>query len=424
MMNRHGQPINLSMIASQQVRRPWPTYLATSLLSLSLGCFGTLLPAVAQDQGVDDDLFLELPAEADSTVPAASEVDDFYLPSEAAEPAVIEPIAVDDSYLLGVGDYLKVDIFNIPDYGGEFRVLSGGVLNLPVVGPVTVENLTMQEAATLIEQELQPYVRRPRVTLSLLEARPFRVAIVGEVNRPGAYTISVEDESDETSIEAPTLTGVIEKAGGITQLADIRRIEVQRRQSPLSISRQADFLTSVSEGAATRGNSAQFRTITVNLWDLLKTGSLDTDLPLQDGDRILIPTAADLNAEEIAELASASFSPDQITVNVVGEVNAPGAIQVPPNTPLNQAVLAAGGFNTRANQGVVDLVRLNPNGTASQREVPIDFSQGINEETNPSLRPNDTIVVRRSGLTQVTDTVGTILSPINGVLNIFRLFGL
>jgi polysaccharide biosynthesis/export protein len=49
-----------------------------------------------------------------------------------------------------------------------------------------------------------------------------------------------------------------------------------------------------------------------------------------------------------------------------------------PNAPLNQAILAAGGFiPERAETDEVRLIRLNPDGTASQREIPIDFNQGI-----------------------------------------------
>ena len=328
---------------------------------------------------------------------------------------------VGETYILGVGDYLRVDVFNIPDYGGEFRVLSGGGVNIPIVGAVDVEGLSIQQATEHIENSLVPYVQRPVVTLSLLEARPIQIAVAGEVHRPGAYRVDVAgDANNSSTAELPTLTQAIELAGGITQLADIRQIEVQRHL-PRSLSTGSSNPVLGDNRYARLPNS---KTVSVNLWDLLKEGDLSEDLQLQDGDRILIPTASDLNSDEVAEEATASFSPDQISVNVVGEVEAPGAIQVPPNTPLNQAILAAGGFNNRARQGTVSLVRLNLNGTASQREIEVDFSQGIDEDTNPSLRPNDTVIVKRSGLARAGDTFGAVFSPLNFTLNILRLFGL
>jgi polysaccharide export outer membrane protein len=110
-------------------------------------------------------------------------------------------------------------------------------------------------------------------------------------------------------------------------------------------------------------------------------------------------------------------------VNVVGEVTKPGAVPVPPNTPLNQAILAAGGFNTRAKKGEVQLIRLNPNGTVEKREIDVDLAQGINTEGNPSLRNNDVVVVKRSSLATIGDTLGTVLNPVGSFVNLLRLFG-
>lgn len=362
--------------------------------------------AAAQSTVVDESSLPSLPAE--SSLP---ELPELYAPDEGT------PL-VGETYILGVGDYLRVDVFNIPDYSGEFKVLSGGYVNIPIVGAIEVEDLSVQQATTQIESSLQPYVQRPVVTLSVLGTRPIQVSVAGEVHRPGAYRISAEEASNGATGETPTLTQAIDLAGGITQLADIRQIQVQRR-----LPRSPDTLSS-SAVLRAHGQQTQSKTVAVNLWDLLKEGDLGEDLPLQDGDQIIIPTASSLNPDEIAELATASFSPDEIAVNVVGEVETPGNIRVPPNTPLNQAILAAGGFNNRARQGTVNLVRLNLNGTVSQREIEVDFSQGINEDTNPSLRPNDTVIVKRSGLARAGDAFGAVFSPLNFGLNILRLLGL
>jgi polysaccharide export outer membrane protein len=97
-------------------------------------------------------------------------------------------------------------------------------------------------------------------------------------------------------------------------------------------------------------------------------------------------------------------------------------VEVPPNTPLNQALLAAGGFNNRARKSRVDLIRLNPNGTVSKRTVDINLAQGINDQSNPILRNNDVVVVNRSGLASVSDTLGTILSPVGSIFTFFNFF--
>lgn len=337
-------------------------------------------------------------APAPSEVPASDSLISNPLPSNLSSGGA------NSQYLLGAGDEIQVSVFNAEDYSGEFAVLPGGVLNIPLVGEISVRGLTLQQASEAVSARISEYVRRPRVTLSLLAARPLQVAIAGEVNRPGSYTLSADGENGS---DTPTLTQVISQAGGITQAADIRQIQVQRQVGR-------------TEAAAVGSD----RLIDVNLWQLLKAGQLDADLPLQHGDRILIPKATTLSPEEAIELASASFSPDTITVNVVGEVENPGAIELSPNAPLNQAILTAGGFNRRARQSSVSLIRLNNNGSVTRQEVDIDFEAGIGPDSNPSLRPNDTIVVSRNGLTRATDTLGTILAPINSGFGVFRLFGL
>ena len=159
-----------------------------------------------------------------------------------------------------------------------------------------------------------------------------------------------------------------------------------------------------------------------NLWELLQTGDLQQDVVLRDGDTILIPTASNLSPEEATQLATANFSPDEMQVNVIGEVKSPGAIQVPPNTPLNQALLAAGGFTRKARKKSVTLIRLNPNGTVTQSAIAVDLAQGIDSQTNPTLQHNDAIIVGRSGSAKFSDGLGSFLGTVGKLLPFGFLF--
>jgi len=229
---------------------------------------------------------------------------------------------------------------------------------------------------------------------------PLTIAVVGEVNRPGTYTIVGGNTGDGRTLGLPTISRAIQLAGGIKSMADIRQISVRRVTK----------------------TGAEY-TIPVNLWQLLQMGDFKQDTVLQEGDTIIVPTASDVNPAEATELATASFSPDTIQVSVVGEVTRPGLVEVPPNTPLNQALLTAGGFDQkRARKSSVELIRLNPDGTVSKQTIPIDFAQGINEQSNPILRDNDIIVVNRSGVARIADTIETPLTAVGGIFNVFRLF--
>lgn len=245
------------------------------------------------------------------------------------------------------------------------------------------------------------------------KVEPLNVAVVGEVYRPGPYTLnsgySVVGEAGSAgsggsgggSRTLPTVTQAIQVAGGIKPEANIRKIQIRR------------VLRTGSE-----------QTLEVDLWRLLQEGDLRQDIALQKGDTVIIPTATALTAAEATKLATANFSPSSINVNFVGEVKNAGITKLPPNTPLNAAILAAGGFNQgRAKKSSVDLIRLNPDGTISKREVKIDLATGINEKTNPPLRNNDVIVVGRSSLTKFGDTLSTIMTPVSRGFSFLRLFG-
>ncbi|MEB3292292.1 MAG: polysaccharide biosynthesis/export family protein [Synechococcales bacterium] len=306
------------------------------------------------------------------------------------------------TYVLGAGDRIQIDIFDLPEYSrehGRHQVLVDGTVNLPLLGAVPVQGLTLSELSGQLTQQYAYYLKRPVITVTLLSARPLRIGVAGEVIRPGAYHMPLTSQEGQHQQPFPTLTAALKLAGGIAQSANIRQIQIHRTQQ-----------------------SQPTQVMTVDLWQILQSGDLSYDPTLRDGDAIVVPTATTQTAAEMTQLATANFSPDTIQINVAGEVRQPGVIKVPPNTPLNTALLAAGGFDRKqANTKVVELIRLNPNGSVTRRQVAIDFAQGINDTTNPALRNNDVIVVNRSGSARLADTLGTVLNPVSGLLSVLGL---
>jgi polysaccharide biosynthesis/export protein len=242
---------------------------------------------------------------------------------------------------------------------------------------------------------------------------PIKIAVVGQVNRPGTYNIKGEantsgsNQNVNVNLSLPTVTQAISAAGGIKPTADVRRIKLLRFD---------------------RNGRGQAKT--VNLWTLLTQGDISQDLVLQEGDRIQIPeipAGTVPNSAETDTLANAPFSPNIIKVNIVGELKGSrqggAALELPPTTTLNQAILAAGGFDpVRANKNSVDLIRLNPNGSVTKRTIGVDFARGIDEAVNPTLRNNDIVVIGRSGTTRVGDGLGSVLNPLSPLFSIFNLF--
>lgn len=339
-------------------------------------------------------------------------------PFVPVQPAVTTPID-DDAYVLGPGDIIRFDIFNVPELTNDqsgnrlvsdnlYNVLVDGTINLPWIGRVRVQGLNLTQASAEVSSRYAAFIRDPFVTLTLFTPRPMRVAVVGEVRRPGAYTTGpgqAPDGIQPNPNELRTVVQAIQAAGGITQLADIRNIEVRRPQA-----------------------DGSDRVIPINFFALLDDGNQGQNLLLRDGDTIIIPTAVALNPEDAQALADANFSPEGVGVDVVGEVRAPGRVTIRPNSTLNQAILAAGGFDDpRAQTGQVAFIRLNPDGTVTNRTIDVDLAAGIEEENNPALRENDIVIVSRSGLTRSSDflqllsgAAAAIINPILGITNIFN----
>jgi polysaccharide export outer membrane protein len=452
-----------------------------------VGCFLLGLPSAAQIPSQ-----LQEESEAQTT------------PQQQESIPPTPPRYLETPYTLGPEDVVSISIFNVPEYSGEYRVSVDGTLNLPIVGSVDVQGLTIPQANELISRRYTPILQRPIVTVSLAAPRPIRVAIAGEVNRPGSYNLGGEGGT------FPPITQAIQQAGGITRSANVREVRLRRvfngqpyvlnvnlwnlveegqiiqdvtlrdgdtifipavnennaqetrqlaqstiaptsqsaeiavvgevpRPGPYQISGGGENPPTVTQAIQAAGgitNLSDIRNIEVqrttrtgtnkilvaNLWELLQAGDVSQDVILQSGDTVVVPQAETLNPTEAEALASASFSPETISVNFLGEVARAGTVQVPSNTPLNQAILAAGGFTSRADRGEVELVRLNPNGTVTRREIEVNFNEGIDPENNPTLRNNDLILVERSALATVSDTVTNILRPVTSIVQGIQFF--
>ena len=432
-----------------------------------------------------------------SFLPALPSVENQPQPPVTVPPQVnpTQTIGVDEAYVLGPGDAILLKFFNVPEYNNQYQIMVDGTVNLPLVGNTLIAGMTLKQASDAISARYVKELEYPIVTVNLVQPRAFQIAVAGEISQPGLYALPAAQGG-----QFATVAQAVQAAGGVTQAADLKRVEVRRRERTgvtrtttvnlLELLQNGDLSqnTTLRDGdtifipAATEINlaetnqlavsnlrantnqllnvavvgevarpgpyrlggtngqptliqalqlaggitpSANLRQIQVrrqtrqgnaqeikiDLWQVLQTGNLSQDLVLQPGDTVTIPAAANLTSNQIASLASSSLSTGVIRTNIVGEVKVPGRLELQSNTTLNQAVLAAGGFNGRSNKDV-KLIRFNPNGTVTQQKIKIDLSQGLDAQNNPILRNNDVIVVGRSTGAKLKDT----LSDVMGVL--------
>lgn len=338
-------------------------------------------------------------------------------PLPTAQQVVSQPTELNsvlaDTYILGAGDSLELTFLS-PTYnnlGGRFELLNDGSTSLAMIGSVVLEGLTLNQANRWLTNLYARYLREPGLNLRIIQPRPMQVSIVGEVENPGLYVLNptgessvVEGQEKRTIPGLPTVVSLIQKAGGITLNANLSNIRLQRRVP---------------------GEAEQLKEVDLNLVALLQQGDKRQNPLLFDGDTVLIQRASAPPPDEVLSLAAANLSPQNITVNVVGEVKNPGRLQLRAGTPLIQAVLAAGGPNQlRANRNDVQLVRINRNGTATLRTYGIDYSQGVSGPRNPPLRDGDSVVVNRSVLATGADAINAVTTPFTGLVNILALLRL
>ena len=311
----------------------------------------------------------------------------------------------DDAYILGAGDSLDLKLFDAPELSGELSVLNDGTVSLPLIGSVRVQGLTLSQAQQWFTTLFRKQLQRPDLQLTVAQPRPIRVALVGEVERPGIYTLTISEASQVEGVAAtisglPTLVDALQKAGGITLNANLREVTLQRRLP---------------------GEAPSYKRASLNLLDLVFEGDQQQNPLLFDGDTIRVGRADQPVPESVA-LASTTLTAKRITVYVVGEVERPGATEVSANIPLVQAVLAAGGPKlNRASRSNVELVRINRNGTATKETFKLDFSQGASNSKNPPLRDGDAVLVNRNGLAVASDVLNAVGQPLTSVVNIWAL---
>ena len=316
----------------------------------------------------------------------------------------------DDAYIIGPGDVLGLKLFDAEELSGSLEVLNDGSVPLPLVGSVRLSGLTLQQATLWVKELMSEELLRPELQLRVVKPRPIRVALVGQVERPGIYSLTTSETGQTEGGPAirlsglPTVVDAIQKAGGITQNANLRGVVLQRRLPGTK-------------------SELSYKQAELDLLDLVLDGNQSQNPFLFDGDTIRIREAEEI-PEEAVELAAVNLSPQVISVNVIGEVNKPGRVELPASTPLVQAVMAAGGANFRANTRNVELIRINRNGSATLKRFKLDLSAAASNERNPPLQDGDSVLVNRSQLARAGDAINTVSQPIGGLVQIWTLFRL
>lgn len=88
---------------------------------------------------------------------------------------------VDPVYRLGSGDTLRLSVFGRPEVSGQFLIGPDGVVTIPLLGNLMLNDSTREEAQQRISQQLRGYFTRPYVTLAVDDYGSNQVTVLGRV---------------------------------------------------------------------------------------------------------------------------------------------------------------------------------------------------------------------------------------------------
>jgi polysaccharide export outer membrane protein len=150
----------------------------------------------------------------------------------------------ESAYLVASGDLLNIRIYDQDAISTHCRVSPDGKIAVPLVGEIEARGLTPAALAAQIAARLKPFIVAPSVTITLEEAQPPRISLVGEVVHPGVFPV----------VPGTGIVQALALAGGLTEYASHDGVFVLRprpAKRPLRIRIAYDDVTrGIGRGAA------------------------------------------------------------------------------------------------------------------------------------------------------------------------------
>lgn len=202
------------------------------------------------------------------------------------EPAM--NIATPQSYMLGPGDIVAVDVYGASQKTFNCTVSPDGQIVIEGFGPIQVGGLSIASAKARIRSTLGSRYRSSRINLSLGQTRTITVNVMGEVKVPGTYTLSA----------FATVFHALYMAGGTNDIGTLRNIKIYRNNHLISV---------------------------CDIYDYILNGKMTGNVRLNDGDVI-------------------SVGPYDCLVDITGKVKRPMYYEMKKNESVGTLLKYAGGF--------------------------------------------------------------------------------
>ena len=292
------------------------------------------------------------------------------------------------SDVIAWGDLLSVEIDagvpSLPPRVSTVRVAKDGTAGIPLIGRVSMAGMEVEQAEQTIvaASRARDVFTAPYVSVRIEEPRKNRITVVGAVEEAGVFELPRGSSSLLGALVAAG--GLSEQAGGDVEIrhTDPRLIApgVLRADRPDGAVPSRPELVSHEAPVSPAGEVVHVSLLTA-------TEDVQGRHSLHDGDVVNVATR------------------DLPSVHVMGLVNKPGEIEMAANRELRvlEALAVSGGCSSQVADKVVVIRR--PSGEEAPITITVSIKKAIDGQDNLLLAPGDTVVVRQTPETVVSDVL-------------------
>jgi len=216
-------------------------------------------------------------------------------------------LATPKNYVIGPEDELDINVYGNSLANWKLDVSPDGNINIPGVGVLNVGGSTIEQATSRIKERLRAshysIGNGTSLQISLGNIRSIKVILIGELIRPGTYTLP----------SLATAFNALYAAGGPNTNGSFRQIEIIR-------------------------NNKVIRTL--DIYDFLTRGDQKDNINLQDQDIIRVPTY-------------------RLHVEMAGEIKHPAIFETLPGETLADLIRFAGGFTDQAYTNLITVTQVS-----------------------------------------------------------------
>ena len=336
-----------------------------------------------------------------------------------------------EDYIIDTGDSISLEFYPADELSGIFPVNEEGEILLPSLNETFVRGLTTSELKKLLEKRYTEFLIDPEIKVRIAVFKSVSVRVKGELRNPGFYKfpsyrsvsfininkyqnsdLDLLIENDNESLEEGensqfnnqpseniigenliTISDVIKKAGGITSLSDLSRIEIIRNV-PL-------------------GKGGGKKRAIIDFYPYLSKSDTTSNIRIFDGDTLFFPKLIKKDPNQIPKSVLSGISPKFISVNLFGRVENPGVIKVPLEAALSDAIDISGPIKPLS--GKIVLIRYEKDGTLTKKNISYSARAKRGSKRNPFLKEDDLISVKNSFVGKITGVTREVTAPFVGI---------